>query len=112
MDIWTEAMRTFNNADENTDLNLVLTVIKGNNTIPVIVLDDKGGIEIYSNVRIHDADTLGYLMREAAAMRDAGHIIRMDMDEFYKLDATVFEDYIKVGKKADSIVTLLKYLKR
>ena len=42
MEIWTEAMRTFNNADENTDLNLVLTVIRGNNTIPVIVLDDKG----------------------------------------------------------------------
>lgn len=81
MEIWTEAMRTFNNADENTDLNLVLTVIRGNNTIPVIVLDDKGGIENYSNVRIHDADTLGYLMREAAAMREAGNIIRMDMNE-------------------------------
>ena len=26
--------------------------------------------------------------------------IRMDMDEFYKMDATIFEDYIKVGKKA------------
>ena len=31
MEVWTEAMRTFNNADEDTDLNLVLTVIKGNN---------------------------------------------------------------------------------
>ena len=38
--------------------------------------------------------------------------IRMDMDEFYKMDATIFEDYIKVGKKADSISTLLKFLKR
>ena len=38
--------------------------------------------------------------------------IRMDMDEFYKMDAAVFEDYIKVGKKADSISTLLKFLKR
>ncbi|MBO5796456.1 MAG: hypothetical protein J6R28_07400, partial [Bacteroides sp.] len=36
--------------------------------------------------------------------------IRMDMDEFYKMDAAVFEDYIKVGKKADSISTLLKFL--
>ena len=26
MEIWTEAMRTFNNADEGTDLSLVLTV--------------------------------------------------------------------------------------
>lgn len=38
--------------------------------------------------------------------------IRMDMDEFYQLDATIFEDYIKVGKKADSISTLLRFLKR
>lgn len=81
MEIWTEAMRTFNNADENTDLNLVLTVIRGNHTIPVIVLDDKGGIDSYSNVRIHGTDTLCYLMREAAAMREAGNIIRMDMNE-------------------------------
>lgn len=81
MEIWTEAMRTFNNADEETDLSLVLTVIRGNHTIPIIVLDDKGGIENYSNVRIHGADTLGYLMREAAAMREAGNIIRMDMNE-------------------------------
>lgn len=40
------------------------------------------------------------------------HDIRMDMDEFYKMDATIFEDYIKVGKKADSISTLLKFLRR
>lgn len=81
MEVWTEAMRTFNNADENTDLTLVLTVIRGNSTIPVIVLDDKGGIDSHSNVRVHGTDTLGYLMRQAAAMREAGNIIRMDMDE-------------------------------
>ena len=38
--------------------------------------------------------------------------IRMDMDEFYKMDISIFEDYIKVGKKADSISTLLKFLRR
>lgn len=38
--------------------------------------------------------------------------IRMDMDEFYKFDATILEEYIKVGKKADSIVTVLKFLRR
>ena len=81
MEVWTEAMRTFNNADEGADLSLVLTVIRGNNTIPVIVLDDKGGIDSYSNVRIHGTDTLGYLMHRAAAMREAGNIIRMDMND-------------------------------
>lgn len=81
MEIWTEAMRTLNNADEGTDLNLVLTVIRGNSTIPVIVLDNKGGIDSYSNVHIQGSDTLGHLMQAAAAMREAGHIIRMDLDE-------------------------------
>lgn len=38
--------------------------------------------------------------------------IRMDMDEFNKMDETIFEDYIKVGKKADSISTLLKFLRQ
>ena len=38
--------------------------------------------------------------------------IRMDMDEFFKLDASIFEEYIKVGKKADSIKTILKFLRK
>ena len=38
--------------------------------------------------------------------------IRMDMDEFYKMDETIFGDYIEDGKKADSISILLKLLRR
>ena len=83
MEVWTEAMRTLNNAEEGTDLSLVLAVIKANNTIPVIVLDDKGGIESYSNVRIRAVDTLSYLMERAVTMREAGHILRMDIPGSY-----------------------------
>ena len=38
--------------------------------------------------------------------------IRMDMEKFMKFDPRVLEEYIKVGKKSDSIATLLKYLTR
>ena len=38
--------------------------------------------------------------------------IRMDMNEFYKLDPSIFEEYIKVGKKADSIKTILNFLRK
>ena len=41
MEIWADAMRSFNMADETTDLGLVLKVMNDNNTIPVIVLDNK-----------------------------------------------------------------------
>lgn len=100
MEIWTEAMRTFNNADENTDLNLVLTVIKGNSTIPIIVLDDKGGIDSYSNIRIHGTDTLGYLMRKAASMREADHIIRMDMNEPGRYYDVCYDDSLMLKRLA------------
>lgn len=56
MEVWAEAMRSLNNADENTDLNLVLKVINENNTIPVIVLDNKGKAQVFRNVRVDGKD--------------------------------------------------------
>ena len=54
--VWAEAMKSLNNADEKTDLNLVLKVINGNNTIPVIVQDSEGNIQTYRNVEIDAAN--------------------------------------------------------
>lgn len=50
MEVWAEAMSSLKQADENTDLNLVLKVINGNNTIPVIVQDSRGEILAARNV--------------------------------------------------------------
>ena len=38
--------------------------------------------------------------------------IRMELEDFRRMNAEIFEEYIKVGKKADSIRTLLKLLKK
>jgi len=38
--------------------------------------------------------------------------IRMEMEDFRQLDPKIFEEYAAIGKKADSIRTLLKLLKR
>ncbi len=38
--------------------------------------------------------------------------IRIDMDGFRRMDAGIFEEYTAVGKKADSIRTLIKLLKK
>lgn len=38
--------------------------------------------------------------------------IRMELSDFKKMNSTIFEEYAKVGKKADSIRTLLKLLKQ
>lgn len=38
--------------------------------------------------------------------------IRMELSDFIQMDSAIFEAYVEVGKKADSIRTLLKLLKR
>ena len=38
--------------------------------------------------------------------------IRMELNDFRQMDSAVLEAYAKVGKKADSIRTLLKLLKQ
>ncbi len=58
MEVWAQALHSLNEADETTDLSLVLSVMEGNNTIPVIVLNAEGGIDDYRNIEdtVHIAD--------------------------------------------------------
>lgn len=84
MEVWAEAMRSLNNADENTDLNLVLKVIDGNNTIPVIVMDDGGNVQTFRNVKLYGdnlEDSLMMAANLARNMRASGHKIRIYLDE-------------------------------
>ena len=50
MEVWAQALHSLNEADETTDLTLVLSVMQGNNTIPVIVLNAKGEVDDYRNI--------------------------------------------------------------
>ncbi len=80
MELFAEAYRTLNAADENTDLSLVLEVIRSNNTIPVIIVDQDGEINNYLNVELGKGDTLSNLAHLAAAMRSQGNSIRINWD--------------------------------
>lgn len=82
MEVWAEAMRTLNEATEETDLNLVLTVINGNNTIPVIVVDKDGAVQTFRNVEIPvSVDTLAFLETMAQDMIGSKEPIRILLDE-------------------------------
>ena len=50
MEVWGEAMRALNTADENTDLTLVLKVINDNDYIPVIVFNSSGEVTDFRNI--------------------------------------------------------------
>ena len=50
MEIWAQALRSLNTADEHSDLTLVSSVLEGNNTIPVVIVNKQGEIDDYRNI--------------------------------------------------------------
>ena len=99
MEVWAEAMRTLNRADENTDINLVLKVINGNNTIPVIVLDSNGNVQAYRNIDIKDCenaeDTMRFVQYMGRKLMREDRDIRIAIDD-NNTDSISSADYINV----------------
>ena len=80
METWAQALHTLNNANENTDLSLVLSVLQGNNTIPVVVVDSTGMVMDYRNVEIsadNRKDSLSLLEKEANRMYRSGRFVKI-----------------------------------
>lgn len=106
MAVWAEAMRTLNNADENTDINLVLKVINGNNTIPVIVLDSNGDVQAYRNIDLKtcktEADSVQRVEELGKEMLLERQVIRITLNEDAD-SVTRSDDYINVCY-ADSVM--------
>ena len=84
METWAEALNVLNNADENTDLTLVLNVIQGNNTIPVIVMDSSGLVSDYRNVEMDAktaADSDAYVTYYGKRMYAEGNYIKIHLGD-------------------------------
>lgn len=81
MELFAQAYQSLSDADENTDLSLVLSVMSGNKTIPVIVVDESNEIKSFLNIEIRKADTLAYLSSYAERMRSLGNSIKIYYDE-------------------------------
>ncbi len=89
MAVWAEAMSSLIRADETTDLNLVLKVINGNNTIPIILLDEEGNVMEHRNIDTGNSpDSLQLLKNEALRMKRAGHVMYLSMND----DANATDD--------------------
>ena len=92
MEVWAEAMRSLNTADDNTDLNLVLKVINENNSIPVIVMDSQNRAQTFRNIKVTGKDYEDSLRNAAIlgkSLLSKGKNIKIELD-----DST--HDYIQV----------------
>ena len=94
MELWASAMRSLNEADENTNLDLVLHVLNDNNTIPVIVMDSQNHVQSFRNVSLRgktNQDSLNYAQQLGMYWNKSGHRLKI-----YLEDDTVKSDYMIV----------------
>jgi len=107
MEVWAEALHALNEADETTDVSLVLSVMEGNNTIPVIVVNSEGDIDDFRNIK--DIDDRQESMANSQKLKDyarrmikAGDTIRIGQqlvcyDESIMLKRLQAWPYVQLG---------------
>ena len=84
MEVWAEAIHSLNTADENTDLALVLKVVNGNNTIPVVVIDAKDSVQAIRNINFtatKSADVNSQALALAYQLKRKGRAIKLQMSD-------------------------------
>lgn len=103
MEVWAQALHTLNEADENTDLSLVLSVMEGNHTIPVIVLDKDGHVADYRNIQIHadDAkDTIAFVEQMGQRMKAADRYIKIQIGDSADYQLVCYDDSVMLKRLA------------
>ncbi|MBQ0089705.1 MAG: HAMP domain-containing histidine kinase [Prevotellaceae bacterium] len=106
MSVWAEAMHTLNNADEYTDMNLVLKIINTNNTIPVAVLNRKGDIMMHRNIDDipnNPQDSVIYIQKEVNSMKIHGYSLKID----YPTETTT-DDFLEIIYDDSSVMKRLQ----
>ena len=91
METWAQALNVLNHADEHTDLSLVLDVLQGNTTIPVVILDSAGNVGDYRNISIDGRtaeDTNNYITQYGHRLYESGKYIKINL-----IDSAKINDY-------------------
>jgi K+-sensing histidine kinase KdpD len=103
MEVWAQALHSLNEADEHTDLSLVLSVMEGNNTIPVIVLDKEGHVADYRNIDIkakNATDTAAFVERMGKRMKDADRYIKIQIGDSADYQLVCYDDSVMLKRLA------------
>ena len=116
MEVWAEAMRSLNAADEHTDLNLVLKVINENHTIPVVVLDGNGDALTWRNLQlshVSGSDSISEVSRLGKAFKARGNAIRIALGDRDSVGMAQPSDYVDVCYGVSSLlkrITIYPYV--
>lgn len=81
MEIWTEAYRVLTTEDAEQNLLVILRIIEGNTSIPVILSDGQGNILSHRNINVPEKDGDAFLKRKIKEFKSKNTPIVVDIGE-------------------------------
>ena len=98
MQTWAEALQALNNADESTDVALVLNVIQSNNTIPVIVMTADGKVTDCRNIDVRGKDSADFVAHYGQQMYQAGDYIKIEYGDSSDYQLVCYDESVMLKR--------------
>lgn len=81
MEVWSEATRVMTSENPSLNMQLILKIIQGNTSIPVILCTDQDEVVSYNNIEIPEKDTELFLQKKVKELKSKNPPIAIDMED-------------------------------
>lgn len=81
MEIWSEATRVMTSENPALNMNLILKIIQGNNSIPVILCDERDSVVSFNNIELPDGDAGAFMRDKVNELKAKNPPIAIDMED-------------------------------
>jgi hypothetical protein len=83
MEVWAEANRVMASQSEeaNIDMNLILKILGGNTTIPVLLCDENDNVQDLRNIEVPDKHADAFLAKKIKEFKSKKQVIPIDLDD-------------------------------
>lgn len=80
IEIWSEATRVMTSENPSLNMNLILKIIQGNNSIPVILCNECDSVLSYNNIEIPEKNVESFMRDKVKELKSKNRPIVIDMD--------------------------------
>lgn len=96
IEIWSEATRVMTSENPSLNMNLILKIIQGNNSIPVILCNDRDSVLSYNNIDLPEKNVEQFMRRQVKELKGKNRPIVIDMEDgtyqyLYYDDSTILK---------------------
>lgn len=81
IEVWAEATRVVTSEDPSLNMKLILQIIQGNTSIPVMLCNEQDSVINYKNIELPEKNVEGFLYQKAQELKKKNQPIPIDMED-------------------------------